>query len=101
MYPNYLQGYIVNAEACSRNGTSMCGVCECHEGFVGKACECYSNDDDGTGTISEDSCRQTNASAVCSDRGQCVCGQCQCKKPADPSQVRIFMETKTNCNMYI
>lgn len=80
------KGYIVNAEACSRNGTSMCGVCECHEGFVGKACECYSNDDDGTGTISEDSCRQTNTSAVCSDRGQCVCGQCQCKKPADPSQ---------------
>ncbi|XP_069973257.1 integrin beta-PS [Penaeus vannamei] len=80
------KGYIVNAEACSRNGTSMCGVCECHEGFVGKACECYSNDDDGTGTISEDSCRQTNASAVCTDRGQCVCGQCQCKKPTDPSQ---------------
>ncbi|XP_063601076.1 integrin beta-PS-like [Penaeus indicus] len=77
-------GYIASAESCHKHGDLKCGVCDCHEGFIGMSCEC--NDVDSTGTISEDTCRQTNTSAICSNRGQCKCGQCQCKEPADPIQ---------------
>lgn len=89
MYPNYFQGYIANAEECNRNGDFKCGVCDCHEGFIGKSCECNSKDANSTGTLSEDSCRQTNTSAVCSNRGQCRCGQCQCNKRDGQNEVRI------------
>ncbi|XP_063601077.1 integrin beta-PS-like [Penaeus indicus] len=78
------EGYIASAESCHKHGDLKCGVCDCHEGFIGMSCEC--NDVDSTGTISEDTCRQTNTSAICSNRGQCKCGQCQCKEPADPIQ---------------
>ncbi|XP_063601209.1 integrin beta-PS-like [Penaeus indicus] len=78
------KGYIANADECNRSGDFKCGVCECHEGFLGKSCEC--NDVDSTGTISEDTCRQTNTSAICSNRGQCKCGQCHCNVPTDSNQ---------------
>lgn len=80
------KGYIANAEECNRNGDFKCGVCDCHEGFIGKSCECNSKDANSTGTLSEDSCRNPNTSAVCSNRGQCRCGQCLCNKRDDQKE---------------
>ncbi|ROT76379.1 myospheroid, isoform A [Penaeus vannamei] len=78
------QGYIVNAEACSRNGTSMCGVCECHEGFVGRHASATATMTTALAPSARTRAgRRTPPSAA--TEASCV-RQCQCKKPTDPSQ---------------
>ncbi|KAG0714156.1 Integrin beta-1-B [Chionoecetes opilio] len=80
------QGLILNADQCNQKGDLRCGVCVCHEGFLGNKCQC----EEGTSgsQIDEKNCIQPNVtnSLVCSGQGKCVCGQCQCNDRQNPNE---------------
>ncbi|XP_042864513.1 integrin beta-PS-like [Penaeus japonicus] len=80
--------YIEKADLCNKTGDLKCGVCDCYAGFAGNSCECKISEAD---TISEDGCRETNTSAVCSNRGRCICGKCMCGTQKDPKE-KIYGE---------
>ncbi|XP_063789154.1 integrin beta-2 isoform X2 [Pseudophryne corroboree] len=70
--------------ACNSNGTTVCGICSCNKGHVGKNCECVTGGK--TNQELEQSCRKDNNSAVCSGAGECICGQCICHTNEDPAR---------------
>ncbi|XP_065188673.1 integrin beta-2-like [Sycon ciliatum] len=70
---------MANSDFCSKQGSSLCGVCSCNPGFRDKQsnvsrCDCN--------TLDQTPCIQSLGSPVCGGRGECVCQQCQCGKPA-------------------
>ena len=68
----------VNSPTCKGSGTLTCGICDCHDGFFGRNCEC-NNKDLGESSLDAFKCRPDNTTDVeCSGRGNCVCGQCHC-----------------------
>jgi len=73
-------GYVPNSDHCQGQGTYSCGVCRCHDGFIGKKCECGTSDitSSTTTVIDESSCIAENDTKVCSGQGTCNCGVCQC-----------------------
>lgn len=81
------QGFIPNAKDCNYEGDLTCGVCSCHEGFLGDKCQCKEGDHSNQ-EIDEKNCIQPNTSTslACSGQGKCVCGQCECNKRQDPDE---------------
>ncbi|CAL4140762.1 unnamed protein product, partial [Meganyctiphanes norvegica] len=80
-------GYVAGADECNGQGTFMCGVCSCDEGFFGRNCECGSNTPWGTaGVFNTSSCRAPGAQATCSGRGTCSCGECKCEERPNPDE---------------
>lgn len=73
--PNNID-YVPNAEECSFNGNSECGICNCNQGKFGMKCECenfLSNSNDTS------NCKiNPNDTEVCSGLGICKCGICKC-----------------------
>ncbi|XP_072540567.1 integrin beta-7 isoform X2 [Salminus brasiliensis] len=67
-----------NTEHCKGNGTLICGVCRCHEGYLGQQCECKQHRDMASADVMLRSCRRNNESQVCSGHGNCECGKCTC-----------------------
>jgi len=73
------EGYVPNSPLCDGHGTYSCGVCKCHDGFIGRGCECGSTDAVLPGGLIDDSgCRAPNDTKVCSGQGNCNCGVCTC-----------------------
>ncbi|KFU84324.1 Integrin beta-2, partial [Chaetura pelagica] len=62
--------------ACSGQGSIVCGICSCNSGYTGKNCECETKGKSNKEL--EGSCRKDNSSVTCSGLGDCVCGQCCC-----------------------
>ncbi|XP_012274157.1 integrin beta-PS isoform X2 [Orussus abietinus] len=81
-------GYIPDAEECKGNGTMICGVCSCSEGFYGKQCECKVSDvKEEKSSVIED-CKPSNETdEICSGRGTCKCGVCDCVKRVNPQEM--------------
>ncbi|KAG0719189.1 Integrin beta-PS [Chionoecetes opilio] len=75
------------SEECSFHGAYQCGECVCDAGYQGRQCECEARDLWGQGEGGEDSCRKSNASAVCSGRGSCHCGFCMCHERSNPNEI--------------
>ncbi|KAK8383550.1 hypothetical protein O3P69_015779 [Scylla paramamosain] len=82
------QGFISNADDCNNEGDLTCGVCSCHEGFLGDKCQCKEGDLSNQ-EISEKNCIQPNTSTslVCSGQGECVCGTCKCNEKLTPNEI--------------
>lgn len=59
---------------CSGNGECKCGKCVCYSGWIGSACDCWSNDD---------TCIPLGGGPICSGNGACQCGICKCKPGAN------------------
>lgn len=78
----------LNSPKCAGSGTLSCGICECHDGFFGRGCEC-SNKDLGTESgLDAFKCRPNNETLVeCSGQGNCVCGQCHCNARQNPEEL--------------
>lgn len=86
---------------CNSHGKTICGICRCDEGHVGKNCEC--NTTGKSTTDLEVSCRKDNGSATCSGLGECVCGQCICHASDDPKKqiYGAFCECNNwNCELF-
>ena len=86
-----------NSNRCFGNGTLVCGVCNCNEGFYGDSCEC-SKEDQGTSidTLSNEDlkkCKNPNSNAICSNKGTCSCGKCDCNLPYFGSYCECREET--------
>ncbi|XP_045622174.2 integrin beta-PS isoform X1 [Procambarus clarkii] len=79
------QGFVPNAEQCSKHGDYKCGVCSCHAGYRGHKCECDVTA--GEGPTNEASCKQSNSSLVCSGQGECKCDQCVCHERTQPERI--------------
>nr|XP_053629531.1 integrin beta-PS-like isoform X2 [Cherax quadricarinatus] len=79
------QGFIVNADQCSKVGDYKCGVCSCHPGYIGDKCECELSGNEVQST--DESCKLTNSSLVCSGQGDCICGMCVCKTLRKPEKI--------------
>ncbi|KAK3108194.1 hypothetical protein FSP39_002913 [Pinctada imbricata] len=74
---------ITNSTECSNNGEFYCGVCRCNDGFYGQDCACNNS----RSTDYNDQCipDDSNSTAICSDRGDCVCGKCECRSRSSTS----------------
>ena len=83
---------IPNAVECSTVGDLKCGVCSCHEDFLGDKCHCKKGDSNNQG-IDESTCIEPNSKLKCNGQGKCVCGQCQCDNKGDPMQVKFHVIT--------
>ncbi|XP_056389687.1 integrin beta-2 isoform X2 [Hyla sarda] len=90
-----------DSKACNSNGKTVCGICSCNKGYLGKNCECVA----GSKTSQEldQNCKKENGSAVCSGAGECICGQCICNTNDDPAK-KIFGQycecDNWNCEMF-
>ncbi|XP_043581912.1 integrin beta-PS-like [Bombus pyrosoma] len=81
-------GYVAASEDCRGNGTLVCGVCSCNEGFYGKQCECEGNDAGAESAAAMADCKPNNETTeICSGHGDCKCGVCDCAKRPNPQEV--------------
>ncbi|XP_016773439.2 integrin beta-PS [Apis mellifera] len=81
-------GYTPASENCRGNGTLVCGICSCDDGFYGKQCECEGNDARAESAAAMSDCRADNETTeICSDHGVCKCGVCECVKRPNPQEV--------------
>lgn len=79
----------LNSPICKGDGTLSCGICDCHEGFFGRNCECSNTGPDQSAADAL-KCFANNVTDVeCSGKGTCVCGQCSCNKRDNPEE-RIY-----------
>ena len=80
-----------SSSQCSGQGTLVCGVCSCEDGYVGSKCECRAETTPmRAGKVDESSCRMTQSSEVCSGQGSCICGQCECNEGEISSEVSTY-----------
>ncbi|CAL7946615.1 unnamed protein product [Xylocopa violacea] len=85
--PGHL-GYKAASEDCRGNGTLVCGICSCNDGFYGKQCECEGNDVGTESAAVTSECRPNNETTeICSGHGICKCGVCVCRKRPNPQEV--------------
>lgn len=76
------------SDNCRGNGTLVCGVCSCNEGFYGKQCECEGNEAGAENAAAMADCRPNNETGeICSGHGDCKCGVCDCAKRPNPQEV--------------
>ncbi|XP_026569473.1 integrin beta-7 [Pseudonaja textilis] len=77
-----------DAHHCSGgHGNLTCGICRCHEGYVGRRCDCRKDELLGSEALTLPSgsfcscdnvaCERHNGQ-LCAGNGQCRCGHCQC-----------------------
>uniref|UniRef100_A0A0P6JUL5 Integrin beta n=1 Tax=Heterocephalus glaber TaxID=10181 RepID=A0A0P6JUL5_HETGA len=64
-----------NSTRCSRNGTYVCGLCECNPSYLGTRCECQEGENQ---SVYQNLCREAEGKPLCSGRGECSCNQCSC-----------------------
>lgn len=70
---------------CNENGEFKCGMCLCHDGFVGATCDCNLMNYNSSQEL-DAQCRHIGLSnneavtQICSDRGECLCGECYCDR---------------------
>ena len=78
-----------NSILCSGpdHGVCECGVCKCHDGWGGNACECSS---------SIDTCKAPNGD-ICSGHGECRCGKCECEIKEDIRYTGRYCEKCPTC----
>lgn len=62
-----------NASRCNSNGDFVCGMCECIEEWMGRACECNKFDNEDKNDLE---CKKDGE--ICTGRGNCNCGTCEC-----------------------
>ncbi|KAK8754033.1 hypothetical protein OTU49_008754 [Cherax quadricarinatus] len=91
------QGFIVNADQCSKVGDYKCGVCSCHPGYIGDKCECELSGNEVQST--DESCKLTNSSLVCSGQGDCICGMCVCKTLRKPERYKKCAQVMVHVNV--
>uniref|UniRef100_A0A0C9PS78 Integrin beta n=1 Tax=Fopius arisanus TaxID=64838 RepID=A0A0C9PS78_9HYME len=78
-------GHVPMAKECNYNGTLICGVCACREGFYDDVCAC-TGDDAAIKQNSIEKCRAPNDTSICNGRGACRCGKCTCSPGPLPNQ---------------
>ncbi|XP_078049137.1 integrin beta-PS [Augochlora pura] len=92
-------GYEPASQECGGNGTMVCGVCDCDDGYHGKTCECGGNDVDMIKEAELFKCKPNNdTTEICSGNGVCKCGVCECTLRPDPKQ--LFYGTYCECNNF-
>lgn len=70
---------------CNESGEFKCGMCLCHEGFVGATCDCNLRNYTSSQEL-DAQCRHMSISEnesgtqICSNKGECLCGVCYCEK---------------------
>ncbi|XP_076245992.1 integrin beta-PS-like [Calliopsis andreniformis] len=83
-----IYGYVRDSEDCRGNGTLVCGVCSCREGFYGKQCECEGNGVAAESAAAVAECKPNNETTeICSGHGACKCGVCDCVRRPNPQEI--------------
>ncbi|KAM3845797.1 integrin beta-7 [Vipera latastei] len=92
-----------DAHHCSGgHGNLTCGMCRCHEGYVGRRCDCRKEELLSSETVSLASgsfcscdnvaCERHNGQ-LCAGNGQCQCGYCQCQANYTGSACECSLDT--------
>ncbi|KAK9407362.1 integrin beta-7 [Crotalus adamanteus] len=92
-----------DAHHCSGgHGNLTCGICRCHEGYVGRRCDCRKEELLSSETVSLASrpfcscdnvaCERHNGQ-LCAGNGQCQCGYCQCQANYTGSACECSLDT--------
>ncbi|XP_015672631.1 integrin beta-7 [Protobothrops mucrosquamatus] len=92
-----------DANHCSGgHGNLTCGICRCHEGYVGRRCDCRKEELLSSETVSLASgpfcscdnvaCERHNGQ-LCAGNGQCRCGYCQCQANYTGSACECNLDT--------
>ncbi|XP_032068054.1 integrin beta-7 [Thamnophis elegans] len=92
-----------DAHHCSGgHGNLTCGICRCHEGYVGRRCDCRKEEilgSEGVSLASGPFCNCDNVACerhngqLCAGNGQCRCGQCQCQANYTGSACECSLDT--------
>uniref|UniRef100_A0A8C4QFX3 Integrin beta n=1 Tax=Eptatretus burgeri TaxID=7764 RepID=A0A8C4QFX3_EPTBU len=68
-----------NSVHCNKHGTFECGMCHCHQGWLGETCRCNGSDVGPGVQVDQSGCFDPGSwQPVCSARGECICGTCVC-----------------------
>nr|CAD7453236.1 unnamed protein product [Timema tahoe] len=90
----YNQFNLPNASECRHRGDLQCGVCQCHDPFMGQTCECEGEFESGnstTGCLDKDG-------RECSGFGTCHCNTCNCNIRPDPKE--LIFGTLCECDNF-
>ncbi|XP_063149946.1 integrin beta-7 isoform X1 [Candoia aspera] len=92
-----------DAHYCSGgHGNLTCGICRCHEGYVGRHCDCRREelpDSEAVAPASGPFCSCDNVACerhngqLCAGNGQCRCGHCQCHANYTGSACECSLDT--------